>query len=141
MFFTIIVILLNFPLKNLVTNSTFVVVFREVIPVEEFHKIPPRNFRNMTCTTIREVNSRNNSGSENEFEDGILQENKTLTLEEEETQDPLTWIDADSFGSVFTHHGSSMFLRLGALSENLLVILQMIFKISLKSFVCSFWTR
>ena len=32
-------------------------------------------------------------------------------------EEPLTWIDAESFGSVFTHHGSNLFLRLGALGN------------------------
>lgn len=58
-----------------------------------------------------------------EDDENSLNEKDENKLDDEEDEDePLTWIDAESFGSVFTHHGSNLFLRLGALGKNITIV-------------------
>lgn len=60
-------------------------------------------------------------GKEN-FKDLQEEDLKTESENEEDVNESQTWINTDSFGNVFTHEGSNLFLRLGALRESQLFI-------------------
>ena len=94
---------------------------REIKPVDEIEGI-----RCQRCSMILE-SGRESCSSENcssrkhtdkEANKVSLEIGKSLEGDEEE--EPVTYVDAESLGSIFTHHGSSMFLRLGALSKKII---------------------
>ena len=117
---------------------------REIQPAADLLMIPHRTQRRKSiCTPIREVSVEESfqmngplmkkksiefdENDETDKNNNLKNVSKIFNYDEKDEfldeveefveEDPLTWIDAESFGGVFTHHGSNLFLRLGALSN------------------------
>ncbi|ESO12669.1 hypothetical protein HELRODRAFT_159246 [Helobdella robusta] len=97
---------------------------REIEPATDIPKLSGRMMhRSSICATIQENSAESVNSDESLFPlPTALKHRQVQNQEQPQTELPgkvndLTWIDADSFGSVFTHHGSNLFLRFGALAE------------------------